>query len=763
MDEIVKEYLIESNEALDCMDRELVELEKQPDSQELLATVFRAIHTVKGTSGSLGYSRIEAVAHAGESLLSRMRDGVLRLDAGITSALLSMTDLLRRMLASIERTESEGEMSIDPVVEALQRMLQQRTSPAASDTPSQPVAFEEKRIQAVEQAQTTQSDELPDRRRAASVEDDRFDEAVSQPEKEQAAQGASKDALQQVTSSAIRVDVSLLDKVMNLVGELVLARNQVLQFTTTTEDTGFLRTAQRLNLITTELQEGVMKTRMQPIGNVWKGFPRIVRDVSLACGKLVRLASEGEETELDKTIIEAIKDPLTHILRNSIDHGVESPSVRQQCGKPSYGTIHLRAFHEGGQVNIVISDDGGGVDNDRVRAVALKKQLATTQQLEAMSEDQICSLLFLPGFSTAASVTNISGRGVGMDVVKTNIEKIGGSTTIESVRGKGTTIKIRIPLTLAIIPTLLVMSGQERFAIPQVSLVELVRLEGEAAEAGIEMIHGAPVYRLRGRLLPLVSLNRQLRLGDVPQAESGRVVNIVVLQSDGKQFGLIVDSIQDTEEIVVKPLGKQLKGIHCFAGATILGDGRVALILDVHGLAQDAHLADKTKSLTLPDKGSSEQQKSKASQSWLLFRVGRKGRLAIPLSAVSRLEEFDVAAIEYSDHRSVIQYRGAIMPLVFISDTLGVDADREDESKVPVVVYSECGRNIGLAVDEILDIVDEEVECRENATSTYLLGSVVLQDRVTDLLNVPSVVAGFFESARLIVETAREERETYAC
>jgi two-component system chemotaxis sensor kinase CheA len=776
MDEIVKEYLIESNEALDRLDRELVELEKEPSSQELLATVFRAIHTVKGTSGSLGYSRIEAVAHVGESLLSKMRDGKLRLTAEITSALLAMTDVLRRMLASIEQTEEEGQFDTAPVRNALQQILQRSAEPGGSTganvshgssgkTATGESSGSDRTDEILVEKGTVSRGAVVSALRVQQQGDSRLigeilvDEVCVPPAAIADALNQQSDRRQQVSSSAIRVDVSLLDKVMNLVGELVLARNQVLQFTTTIEDSGFLRTAQRLNLITTELQEGVMKTRMQPIGNIWKSFPRVVRDTSLACGKLAELEMEGADTELDKTIIEAIKDPLTHIVRNSIDHGIEHPGKRQLAGKSSVGKVRLHAFHEGGQVNIVISDDGAGVDCAAVRAKVLEKELFTAQQLASMSDHQISNLLFIPGLSTAAQVTNISGRGVGMDVVKTNIEKIGGTVGIDSVPGKGTTIKIRIPLTLAIIPALLVVSGGERFAIPQVSLVELVRLEGPAAVSGIEMIHGAPIHRLRGNLLPLLSLNQQLDLpARVVDADQVPVVNIVVLQTDGRRFGLIVDDINDTEEIVVKPLGKQLKGIHCFAGATILGDGRVALILDVPGLAQRAKLGHEAQVQDLLDLRSKAKSAAQDMQSWLLLRVGDKGRLAMPLSEVSRLEEFNVSAVETSDHHSVIQYRDAIMPLVFLSDILGVPPTRDEESRIPVVVYSEGARNIGLAVDAILDIVDQHIAC-DGGGGQYLLGSAVLQERVTDVLNVPAIVEDFMRSHA----DEGAERTTYAC
>jgi two-component system chemotaxis sensor kinase CheA len=344
-----------------------------------------------------------------------------------------------------------------------------------------------------------------------------------------------------------------------------------------------------------------MKTRMQPIGNIWSKLPRVVRDLASSCGKQVRLEMEGKETELDKTIIEAIKDPLTHIVRNAVDHGIENPATRQQNGKPSEGCLKMRAYHEGGQVIIEISDDGGGLDLERVKQKAVQKMLISAEQVSILTDHQAIQLVFMPGFSTAEKITNVSGRGVGMDVVKTNIEKIGGMVDMQTVRGAGTTLKIKIPLTLAIIPALIVTSGGERFAIPQVSLLELVRLEKSQEDAQIEYIHGAPIYRLRGQLLPLVYLNKQLKLDDSRpgvEADAQEETNIVVLQADGHPFGLVVDKINDTQEIVVKPLGKQLKGVICFAGATIMGDGKVALILDVLGLAQQSNVVSGTNRTT---------------------------------------------------------------------------------------------------------------------------------------------------------------------
>jgi two-component system chemotaxis sensor kinase CheA len=541
-----------------------------------------------------------------------------------------------------------------------------------------------------------------------------------------------------LSSNTIRVDVGLLDKVMNLVGELVLARNQVLQFTGTQEDSSFLSTAQRLNLITTELQEGVMKTRMQPIGNVWNKLPRIVRDLSVGCGKRVEVQMEGAETELDKTIIEAIKDPLTHIIRNAVDHGIETPEVRVARGKSPDGRLMLRAFHEGGQVNIEISDDGDGIATEKLKAKAIAKGMITAEHGARMSEREVLNLVFAAGLSTVEQVSNISGRGVGMDVVKTNIEKIGGTVDVQSTSGKGTLLKIKIPLTLAIIPALVVSSGGERFAIPQVSLVELVRCEGEQAGHSIEDIQGASVYRLRGNLLPLVYLNRELQIS--PAQGAAQSVNIVVLQAGDRQLGLVVDDINDTEEIVVKPLSKQLKSVPCFAGATIMGDGRVALILDVLGLAQMAKVVSELREKSLADHGAKSTDNPDARESWLLFRIGTEGRMAIPLSLVSRLEEFPVSQVERSTGREVIQYREQIMPLVRLAQAFG-HAAIADSELLQVIVYSSHGRSVGLIVNEILDIVDQRVAVQHIQDAGALQGTAVIQQHVTDLLDVPALLA----------------------
>jgi two-component system, chemotaxis family, sensor kinase CheA len=742
MEEIIKEFLVECNDNLDQMDEDLVELEKDPTSQELLARVFRAIHTVKGTSGVLGFPKLESVAHVGENLLSKLRDGKLRLNTDITSGLLQMVDAIREILQAIESGGQEGARDYGPVAESLNRLLEselRKTSQAAPDPPLMGQIFVEKLKvpqDAIDAALSQQA--AGDLRKLGEILVERGDvtpHAVLDALKTQVEAGL------QVSASNIRVDVNLLDKLMNLVGELVLARNQILQYTASQKDSAFLGTAQRLNLITTELQEGVMKTRMQPIGNVWNKFPRVVRDLSLQFGKQVRVEMEGSETELDKTIIEAIKDPLTHVLRNSIDHGIELPEQRVAAGKQPEGRVSLRAFHEGGQVNIEVSDDGAGINLERIKQKAVERGQITAEQAARMSEREAQNLIFLAGLSTAQKVTNVSGRGVGMDVVKTNIEKIGGTVDVHSVAGEGTTLKIKIPLTLAIIPALIATSGGERFAIPQVNLLELVRLEGEQAQAAVENLHGAPVYRLRGHLLPLVYLQRQLQLGSEDTGRDG--INIVVLQADDRQFGLVVEEINDTEEIVVKPLGKYLKGSSCFAGATIMGDGQVALILDVLGIAQMANVVTEVRERAVGEGSTRKTDSAVSRDAWLVFRVGGMRRMAIPLSVVSRLEEIAATSVERSGQSLVVQYRGQIMPLIDVAAHLNLGSCESNTETLQVIVYRDNGHSVGLLVDQILDIVEQTAVIDQKESASGLLGSAVIQDRVTDLLDVRTMANPF--------------------
>ncbi len=739
MNDVVREFLLETNENLAQLDLDLVTLERDPQERETLARVFRTLHTVKGTSGFLGLVKLQAVGHAGENLLSRLRAGELTFNSEIATALLGVVDAIRKILAGLEATEQEGDGDYSVLIQTLERLtrggpaeprLQPSTaapSPAPVKTP--PVVSPSPSVSVV----------LPPTSRSIVA-----DGPVSEPAEPRAPA---------VADTSVRVDIGLLDKLMTLVGELVLARNQVMQFSTTQQDTPFLGTVQRLNLLTTELQAGVMKTRMQPIGNLWGKFPRVVRDLALACGKQVRIDLEGQETELDRTIIEAIRDPLTHMVRNAVDHGIESPAERKDRGKPAEGRLLLHASHEGGKVVIEIADDGGGIDPIKVRNKAVQTGLVTPENAARMTDRELVGLVFLPGFSTTDRVTQFSGRGVGMDVVRTNIEKIGGSVDIESRAGLGTSVKMKIPLTLAIIPALIITTAGDRYAIPQVSLLELVRLEGEQVRKGIEFVHGVPVYRLRGNLLPLVYLDRLLWLDTDVRDDSE--VYIVVVQADERPFGLIVDGIHDTEEIVVKPLQQAIKGIPVFAGATIMGDGKVALILDVLGVAQLASVVTSGRERSLADKPATAAEPEGDRHTVLLVEAAGSGRMAIPLASVARLEEFPRSAIETVGGQDVVQYRNAILPLLHVDRGLRQNgtqseklrqtprdsgSDSAKEESIRVVVYARKGNSVGLVVDQILDIVDETIASRSPATRPGVLFSAIVQGRVTEFLDVENLV-----------------------
>jgi two-component system, chemotaxis family, sensor kinase CheA len=875
-DEIVREFLVESYENLDQLDRDLVALEQEPDAHPLLQSIFRTIHTIKGTSGFLAFGKLEVLTHAGEGLLSRLRDGGLRLTQERTTGLLQLVDAVRAILASIEVTGHEDDRDYAELVARL-TVLQTpdvEADAAATAVPSRAVKqAAAKRSSARPQASTTASPTTapatptvspttsavpgapagrrparPERRavprptrpaadaapvrpadedtsvppedssaslpsstpapprhdvkaaRAArkaeaagvlpssdhpanaspstvvpllgellqqQAEIDAEDVAVAMLEQQlgdsrplgeilvdhgQATQeqiqealalqavakaGARMAGIGPVTDSTLRVDVTLLDTLMRLVGELVLTRNQIVASAATLGDPGMQRSSQRLNLLVSELQTGVMKTRMQPIDTVWSKLPRLVRDVAVACGREVGIVMEGRDTELDKTILEAIKDPLTHLVRNAVDHGIEDPQVRVAAGKPAEGTLTLRAFHEGGQVNIEISDDGAGIDPARIAVKAIERGLATVEQLRAMSPREITNLVFVPGFSTAAKVTNLSGRGVGMDVVRTNVEKIGGTVDITSEAGVGTTLKIKIPLTLAIIPALTVECAGERYAVPQVSLDELLCIEGEQARTSVEYLSGAPVFRLRGTLVPLVWLDHVLDLTKAPHVADA--LYILVLQAEGRRFGLVVDRVLNTEEIVVKPLSRQLKGIGTYAGATILGDGRVALILDVRALARRAQVVRDSDSADNRDARVASQPIADGPEPLLVVAIGER-RLGVPLSMVTRLEEIAPERIERVGQREVVQYRGQLLPLGRLTTMLGEQPNVDPDATLKVIVYTQGRRSVGLVVDAVVDIASEAPRSRGDVEAYGVSGVAVVQELVTELLDMEQAI-----------------------
>ena len=764
-DEDVREFLIESNENLANLDRQLVELEERPEDTNLIADVFRTVHTIKGTSGFFGFDKLGAITHIAENILSQLRERQRELTPEMASLILESVDAVKEILANIEATGGEGENAYPDLrlrLEAAHRG--EMHAPGETHTPAAAQAVLADTLPTVadtESAAPTVHEIVPSAEAARTEAQPvavRPAEAPPTVAKPRVEEGVSAGA--NLADSTIRVDVHLLDKLMNLVGELVLARNQLIQDTSSESSNHLSGTSQRLNLITTELQEGVMKMRMQPIGVVWNKLPRVVRDLAAECGKKIQMEMEGAETELDKTIIEAIKDPLTHIVRNSCDHGIELPEVRMQRGKGAAGKILLRAYHEGGHVNIEISDDGGGIDIERVKSKAREKGLMRPEQLAQMSEREATQLIFLAGFSTAAKITNISGRGVGMDVVKTNIEKIGGTVDVYNNPHAGTTVRIKIPLTLAIIPGLLVTvdgsvaSGadlgdtgrvdaeliqKQRFVIPQANLLELVRIEGEEKLTQVQDIHGTPVYQHRGKLLPLVYLKRVLGLKR--SADHGDVMNIVVLQVEDRQLGLVVDHISDTQEIVVKPLGKELKGLDCYVGATIMGDGKVALILDAAGIARLAGIGPRSRETTPPENDNAEEAHSTV-QRLLLFCAGRYKRLAVPLALVARLEEFPVSRVERASGRPVLHYRGQILPLVHLESALnGADTgDFGDEGSILVIVFSDGTRTMGLVVDQILDITEDSINVSRPSTTSGLLGSALVGNALTDFVDLHALV-----------------------
>jgi two-component system chemotaxis sensor kinase CheA len=753
--EIVGEFLMESHENLDQIDRDLVDLEQDAGSRDLISRIFRAIHTIKGTSGFLAFTRLETLAHAGESLLSRLRDGVQPVTPETITTLLATIDGVRALLAAIEQTGSEGDVQVDAIITSVHAQMQAPSAvaetavaaeaePAAeatpaplSDTPLRPapervegerrplgeLLVEFGAAQPADVGFALQQQLEGDKRKLGTI---LLEEGKAQP-------AAVNEALQaqapkrSVADSAIRVDVDLLDSLMNMVGELVLARNQLVRGVMETGDSALVRSAQRLGMITSELQEGIMKTRMQPIDHIWSKLPRVVRDLSTSLGKQVELVMQGRETELDRSLLEAVKDPLTHLVRNAVDHGIEEPERRTAAAKSPEGTLTLRAYHEGGHVAVEVADDGAGLDVERIAQKAVENGIVRADEITAMDRRDIMALVFQPGFSTAATVTNVSGRGVGMDVVKTNIERIGGAVSVDSTPGEGTVWRLTIPLTLAIIQALTVDCGDQRYVVPQVAVLELVFIDGQTTK--IEYASGAPVYRLRGKLLPLVRLDRALGL-DVGADQS---VYIMVLQADGRRFGLVVDRVLNTEEVVVKALNSRFKDIGLYAGATILGDGKVGLILDVSSLARRSHLtAESERENVVASRASGT---SGTGERLLVTAVGVR-RVAIPLDTVTRLEEFPRDRIEHVGSREVVQYRGQILPLVRLSHLLGAYGEEPEADTVSVVVYSEGGRSVALVVDRIVDIAENSTAVRRDVGEDGLVGTAVIQQRVTELLDV---------------------------
>jgi two-component system chemotaxis sensor kinase CheA len=686
VDDLTKEFIAESQEGLDRMERCLTELETRPDDTGLLGEIFRSVHTIKGTTGFLGFDRLEKLAHAGEHLLGSLRDGRLAVTSELISGLLHLLDGLRAILMLIEETGGEGTRSGDEDGELIAEL-------ALLNGEMPPAVIEAAMLHAV--VDTGETTAVPT---SAKVPDTASAPAPAAANSERNGAGNDK---------TLRIDVDVLNRMMNLVGELVLTRNQMLQSDAAAAN--FPELARRLDSVTADLRETVMQARMQPVGNLFGKFPRMVRDLSRTCGREVRVEFTGQETGLDKSLLEAIKDPLTHAVRNAVDHGIEAPADRVLAGKPAEGCVRLKAFHQSGSVVIEVADDGAGIPMERVLAKAVERNLVTPEQAAGMSEREALQLIFLPGFSTAAAVTTVSGRGVGMDVVRANVEKVGGSVEVESRRGEGTTLRLRVPLTLAIVPSLVVRSGGQSFALPQSALVELVDIPQREFARVVQRIGSAELYRLRERLLPMVWLDRLLGLeADRPEASNGYY--LAVLEADGCRYGLVVDDLMSPEEIVVKPLSPVLREIGMFSGATVLGNGTLALILDVGATAARGGVKPIEEEMVGMGAGEAAIQEA-AGESFLIFEDRARERTALPLDMVERIESVSLERIEYAGGRPLLQYRGELLPLKDQGNVLpDLEAMQQRGEEVQATVLI-CGnaslggeQRVGMVVRQVLDV-----------------------------------------------------------
>src|SRR3954466_5707646 len=785
MDDLLREFLTETSESLDTVDNQLVKFEQEPNNAKILDNIFRLVHTIKGTCGFLGLPRLEALAHAGETLMGKFRDGMPVTGQAVT-VILSSIDRIKEILAGLEATEAEPEGTDRDLIDKLEAMVQLALAAMVAGSaapvaeapplvPDAPVAVEaapasqdvladlslerplrpgEVSLDELERAFRETAIEVPAPVAKAEVKaepqpaaeapvpvakeaakdvakeaakDAKAPKDKAVPKKSIADEGAAEGA--SIANQSIRVNVDTLEHLMTMVSELVLTRNQLLEISRRNEDTEFKVPLQRLSNVTAELQEGVMKTRMQPIGNAWQKLPRIVRDLSGELGKQIELEMHGADTELDRQVLDLIKDPLTHMVRNSADHGLETPAERLQNSKPELGTIRLSAYHEGGHIVICIADNGRGLNTERIKAKALQNGLVSEADLEKMSEAQIHKFIFAPGFSTAAAVTSVSGRGVGMDVVRTNIDQIGGTIDVKSVAGEGSSVTIKIPLTLAIVSALIVEAAGDRFAIPQLSVVELVRARANS-EPRIERIKDTAVLRLRNKLLPLMHLKKLLKIdnGSSSDPENGF---IVVTQVGNQTFGIVVDGVFHTEEIVVKPMSTKLRHIDMFSGNTILGDGAVIMIIDPNGIAK-ALGASGSSAHELADEASAAHAiGGEQLTSLLVFRAGSSQPKAVPLGLVTRLEEIATDKIELSNGRYMVQYRDQLMPLVQMA---GVTV--QTQGSQPILVFADDGRSMGLVVDEIIDIVEERLHIEVAGQADGILGSAVIKGQATEVIDV---------------------------
>jgi two-component system, chemotaxis family, sensor kinase CheA len=729
MNDLLQEFLTEANESLEVVDVELVRFEREPNNAELLGRIFRLVHTIKGTCGFLGLPRLEALTHAAETLMGKFRDG-MPVTQDAVSLILAVIDRVKEILAELDRNQHEPSGDDGDLIRELEHAAfsasaapdaRQNVGSLVYQVLERPLRPGEVPLDELERAFRETPGPAPEEDRRASNdrrEEERRDHAHRAP--------------------TLRVHVDTLERLMTMVSELVLTRNQLLEIMRRSDNPELNAPFQRLSNITGELQEGVMKTRMQPIGNAWAKLPRIVRDLSAELGKKIDLIMHGDDTELDRQLLEFVKDPLTHIVRNSADHGIETPDERRALGKSETGTIRLSAFHEGGHVIIEIGDDGRGLNAPRIREKAVRLGLVSEADAAKLSDAQSFRFVFAPGFTTTTEVTSVSGRGVGMDVVKSNIDQIGGTIDIKSVPSQGTTLRIKIPLTLAIVSALIVDANGERFAIPQIAVIELVNVNGDA-EHKIEKIKDATVLRLREQLLPVVHLSTLLQLPEPQVVREDQFV--VVMQVGSRRYGVAVDQVLHTEEIVVKPISAMLRSITLFSGNTILGDGSVIMILDPNGVAGAIGVNADSTTPHDPVIERSGDEDPEASVSLLVFRAGSNEPKAVPISLVTRIEEIDAQRIELSNGRHVVQYRDSLMPLLPIDTNVRV----RTEGMQPLLVFIDKDRSMGLVVDEIVDIVKDRLDIKVGSRTPGVLGSAIIDGHATEIIDIAHYLPLAFE------------------
>ena len=789
LDEILVEFVIEAGEILDQLDIDFVQLEKTPNEKKLIENIFRGMHTLKGSSGFFAFKRLERLAHACETLLSKVREGRISLSQEMVTSLLEGFDALRIIITAVAETKIEPQGDDSSIINNLLSIANGGVPVVATPLPTSasitsdmplPASMIEAVVPVAPSAAAVTSTppsllvvansetETPeatvdlhaDFETDAHVDEENIEQQFHDLGSKTSASPSSNSLVNTddqdeknldieksknlELSAPVKVNVDLLDKLMNLVSELVLARNRLLPFVTDNADLNFASAVRTIDILTLELQERMMKTRMQPISQVWGKFPRLVRDLSTELGKKVELIQEGADTELDRTLLDAIRDPLVHIVRNTVDHGIELPDARKLANKSEIGKLLLRARHENGMVVVEVIDDGAGINFERVREKSIEKNLFSPEKAAKLSDQELIDTIFLPGFSTKEVITNLSGRGVGMDVVKNNITHIGGSIEMESPRGSvGTKIRLKIPLTLAIMPALFVRCEQERFAIPQNSLLEMVRLDLATDPTGLEDFYGSPVFRLRGRLYPLLMLNQHLGLS-TRSPGNDEVINIAVLQSAGVPFGLVVDEVLDMQEVVVKPIGPLFKGLLDFAGATILGNGRVALILDVDGIAISSGLIAKVQSRKLQDERLTEKPVDASEETaMLLFDIHDLGTIAIPLNYINRFEVFAPEKVQRNGSKLVVRYGDVIMTLVIVKDFIGDMKKQELDLTKPlsVIVHISNDQPVGLVVDQIHDIVQIPKKIFSlTPPQRGLIGAALLGDKVINVLDLEEIM-----------------------